>query len=413
VNAEIITTGTELLLGQIIDTNSIYIGKRLAELGIDLYYKTAVGDNVARVKQAISIALDRSDVAIMTGGLGPTVDDITRDAIAEFAGRKLIIDRNTMLKIERYFAGRNIKMPESNKVQAYIPEGALIIENKVGTAPGFIVEHNSKIIIAMPGVPDEMDPMMEKTVMPYLLGKIGGRHMVLKSKVYKVVGMPESLVNEKIEDIFRESRNPTVGVLAHQTEIDIRLTAKAENDERALALIDGLAKKIFERVGDNIYGFDDETLEAKIAALLTNKKLTISTAESCTAGLLSFRLTGISGSSKYFMSGISSYANDAKTGMLGVDKSTIEKFGAVSEECAMEMAKACREKFMTDIGVSITGIAGPDGGTKDKPVGLVYIAIDNKGEVKGFKNIFGGNRDSIRARAAQTALFYLYKMLAG
>lgn len=413
MNAEIITTGTELLLGQIIDTNSIYIGKRLAELGIDLYYKTAVGDNVARVKQAISIALDRSDVAIMTGGLGPTVDDITRDAIAEFAGRKLIIDRNTMLKIERYFAGRNIKMPESNKVQAYIPEGALIIENKVGTAPGFIVEHNSKIIIAMPGVPDEMDPMMEKTVMPYLLGKIGGRHMVLKSKVYKVVGMPESLVNEKIEDIFRESRNPTVGVLAHQTEIDIRLTAKAENDERALALIDGLAKKIFERVGDNIYGFDDETLEAKIAALLTNKKLTISTAESCTAGLLSFRLTGISGSSKYFMSGISSYANDAKTGMLGVDKSTIEKFGAVSEECAMEMAKACREKFMTDIGVSITGIAGPDGGTKDKPVGLVYIAIDNKGEVKGFKNIFGGNRDSIRARAAQTALFYLYKMLAG
>ncbi len=412
MNAEVITTGTELLLGQITDTNSIFIGKKLAEAGINLYYKTAVGDNVERVKQAIAIALDRCDAVIMTGGLGPTVDDVTRDAIAQLTGKKLIIDKATILKIENYFAMRNIKMPENNKVQAYIPDGALVIENKVGTAPGFIIEHNSKIIAAMPGVPDEMHPMMENTLIPYLIGKMGGKHMVIKSKVFKVVGMPESLVNEKIEDIFKESRNPTIALLAHQTEIDIRLTAKAEDEEKAGCMIDKLASEIYARVGGNIYGSDDETLESKVAALLKEKKLTISTAESCTAGLLSFRLTSIPGSSEYFAGGLSSYSNDIKTGVLGVKEEVITRFGAVSEESAIGMAKACAEKFRTDIAISITGIAGPSGGSKEKPVGLVYIAIDYKGETKTFKNMFGGSREVIRTRAAQTALFCLFKILS-
>ncbi|HPD18493.1 MAG TPA: CinA family nicotinamide mononucleotide deamidase-related protein, partial [Candidatus Goldiibacteriota bacterium] len=224
MNAEIITIGTELLLGQILDTNSLYLSKKLSETGINLYYKTSVGDNAERIKKTLSIATDRSDLVIITGGLGPTVDDVTRDAISEWSGKKLIMDDKLLLQIERFFEDRKIKMPENNKLQAYIPEGALIIENKVGTAPGFILEHNSKIIVCLPGVPAEMKSMIETGVLPYLVEKSGAGRFVILSKRIKIIGMSESLVDEKIKDVFIESRNPTVAILAHQTEIEIRLT---------------------------------------------------------------------------------------------------------------------------------------------------------------------------------------------
>lgn len=411
MNAEIITIGTELLLGQILDTNSLYLGKKLSEIGVNLYYKTSVGDNIARIKETLSIAASRSELIIVTGGLGPTVDDVTRDAIAEWTGKKLVLDDNLLLKIEHFFKNRNIKMPENNKLQAYIPEGALILENKVGTAPGFILQNNSKIIVCVPGVPAEMKPMMETGVIPYLIEKFGAGKFVILSKRIKLTGLPESLINEKIKDIFIESRNPTVAILAHQTEIEIRLTAKAENREKAEELIDNLKKEIYNRLKDNIYGEDEETLEEKVANLLKGKKLTVSTAESCTSGLLAYRLTNIPGSSQYFLGGLNTYSNQSKINLLGIPEEVIKKYGAVSEECAGQMAQRCRVKFGSDIAVAITGIAGPEGGTKEKPVGLVYMAVDLKGEIKVNKYNFGGLREIVRARSAQTALFEIYKLL--
>lgn len=411
MNAEIITIGTELLLGQILDTNSLYLSKKLSEIGVNLYYKTSVGDNIARIKETLSIAASRSELIIVTGGLGPTVDDVTRDAIAEWTGKKLVLDNNLLLKIEDFFKNRNIKMPEDNKLQAYIPEGALILENKVGTAPGFILQNNSKIIVCVPGVPAEMKPMIETGVIPYLIEKFGAGKFVILSKRIKLTGLPESLINEKIKDIFIESRNPTVAILAHQTEIEIRLTAKAENRGKTKELIDNLKKEVYNRLGGNIYGEDEETLEEKVADLLKKKKLTVSTAESCTSGLLAYRLTNIPGSSQYFLGGLNTYSNQSKINFLGVPKEVIEKYGAVSKECAAQMAQRCRGKFGSDIAVAITGIAGPKGGTKEKPVGLVYMAFDLRGEIKVNQYNFGGLREIVRARSAQTALFELYKFL--
>lgn len=411
MNAEIITIGTELLLGQILDTNSQYLGKKLSEIGVNLYYKTSVGDNIVRIKETLSIATSRSDIVIITGGLGPTVDDVTRNAIAEWSGKKLVFDDNLLLRIEHFFKSRNIKMPENNKIQAYIPEGVLILENKVGSAPGFILEHNSKIIICVPGVPNEMKPMIESGVIPYLVEKSGVSRFIILSKRIKIVGIPESLADEKIKDIFIESRNPTVAILAHQTEIEIRLTAKEETRQKAEYLIENLKKEIYSRLQENIYGEDDETLEEKVAVLLKMKKLTVSTAESCTSGLLAYRFTNIPGSSLYFLGGINTYSNESKIKLLGVKEDIIKNYGAVSKECAEEMAKMCRKKFGSDIAIAITGIAGPDGGTDEKPIGLVYMAIDMKGEIKVNKYNFGGLRETVRARAAQTALFELYKLL--
>lgn len=413
MKAEIITVGTELLLGQIVDTNSTYLSKKLAEIGIDLFFKTTVGDNKERLKQALLIAENRADVIILTGGLGPTVDDITREAISEFTGKNLIFKNDILLRIDEYFKNRNIIMPECNKIQAYIPDGAIIIENKVGTAPGFIIEHNSKIIIAMPGVPSEMIPMMENTVIPYLIQKEGYLRSVIKSKVIKVTGLPESEVNDKIKDLFENLTNPTIGVLAHQTEIEVRITAKAENEKIADELIKDVKKKIYERLNENIFAEDNETLEEKVAEILFEKKLTVAVAESCTSGLLAFRLTKISGSSSYFMGGVNVYSNFAKYEILNVNKETLEKYGAVSEKCAGELAINVRKKFKTDIGISITGIAGPSGGTKEKPVGLVFSCIDIKDKINLYKYNFAGAREVVRARAAQMVLFNLYKLLKG
>jgi nicotinamide-nucleotide amidase len=408
VNAEVLTIGTELLLGQILDTNALYLGKKLAEVGVNLYYKTTVGDNIGRVKEALGIACNRADLIIITGGLGPTVDDITRQAVAEFTGKQLVPDNASLKHIQDRFRVRNVVMTDNNKLQAYFPAGAVIIENKNGTAPGFIAEYGTTIIMAMPGVPSEMYPMMEQSLIPYIINRMGGSHQVIRSKSLKVIGMGESLVDDRIQDLFRDSRNPTIGVYAHTNEIEIRLTAKADSCDDAAQLIEALKRQIYERLGNNIFGEDEETLESKIAEKAIEKKVTIATAESCTAGLLAFRLTSVPGSSRYFIGGVNSYANEAKINVLGVPAETIKSFGAVSPECASEMAKAVRKKFNADIGISITGIAGPDGGTADKPVGLVYIGVDISGKVRTYRNNFLGSRESVRTRSAQTALLQLY-----
>ncbi len=411
MNAEIITAGTELLLGHILDTNSLYLSRKLAEIGVNVHFKTSVGDNVLRLKEAVSVAASRADIILITGGLGPTVDDVTREAVSFFTGRKLVADKNAMAKIEEFFRGRGIKMPENNRIQAHIPEGSVIIENERGTAPGFIVEHNSKMIAAMPGVPSEMRPMMENAVMPYITRKYGIGGVIIKTRTIKVADMGESVLDEKIRDLFETSKNPSIGVYAHQTEIEVKITAKADSAAEADGMTARLAAMIKERLGLNAYGEDADTLESLAASELVKRKWTISTAESCTAGLLSYKLTNVAGSSAYFMGGISSYSNDVKKGLLGVPDEILSKHGAVSPECAEVMAIACRGKFDTDCSVSITGIAGPGGGTAEKPVGLVYIGVNVRGDVKVYRKNFGGTRDNIRARAAHTALYHLLMAL--
>ncbi|MEI7541916.1 MAG: competence/damage-inducible protein A [bacterium] len=409
MNAEVITIGTELLLGQIIDTNAAYLGKKLAEVGVNLYFKTTAGDNIERVKSVLETACKRADLVLITGGLGPTVDDITREAVAQFANSPLILDKEALKKIDHMFSSRGLTMTENNKLQAYIPQGANSIENNNGTAPGFIIEYKSTIIAVMPGVPSEMYPMMETAIMPYLIKKMGGTHQVIISKLLKVIGLGESRVDDKIQDLFKKSENPTIGVYAHINEVEVRLTAKANNETEAHKLIEALKKQVYERLGTYIYGEDEETLENKIAEILLKKKMKVSTAESCTSGLVAHRLTNVPGSSAYFTGGINSYANEVKTDILGVQADIIKQYGAVSPESAEAMAKAARKIFKTDCAIAVTGIAGPDGGTAEKPVGLVYIGIDIKGKVEVYKNNFIGSRENVRIRATHVALYHFLR----
>ncbi len=411
MNAEIITAGTELLLGRITDTNAVYLSRKLAETGIDLFFRTSVGDNKKRLISALSAACERAGLIIITGGLGPTVDDITREAVAGFTGKKLVCDKEELERIRGFFKKLKIKMPDSNERQAYIPENAVVMQNDFGTAAGFIVEHNKKIIAVMPGVPAEMKPMAEKVLFPYLKSKTGNHGEVIISKSIKTAGLPESLINDKIKDFFESSKNPSVALLAHQNEIEVRITTKAGNETRAREMAEPLVSKVYGRLGENIFGEYNDTLESKTAEFLLEKNLTISTAESCTSGILASRLTSVPGSSGYFTGGINAYSNEVKVNMLGVSSGTIEKHGAVSRECAGEMAEKCAEKFKTDIAVSTTGIAGPGGGSAEKPVGLVYIGLSFKGDTEVFKNVFPGTRKEVRARAANTALFEVFRGL--
>ena len=409
MNAEVLTIGTELLLGQILDTNALYLGKKLAGVGVNLYFKTTAGDNIERVKSALAAACNRADLIIITGGLGPTVDDITREAVAQFSNRPLELDNAALIKLEGLFKARGINMTDNNRHQAYLPKSATPIENNNGTAPGFILEYNSKIIAAMPGVPSEMYPMMEESVIPFIIKKMGGVKEVIVSRSLRVIGLGESRADDMIQDLFRESKNPSIGIYAHINEIEVRLTAKAGSSEEALKLIDGLKEKVYGRLGEHIYGEDDETLEKKIGGILTGLGLTLSTAESCTSGLVAHGITNVPGSSAYYKGGINSYANSAKTDVLGVPKEIVEKYGAVSHECAHEMALAAARLFKTDCSISVTGIAGPDGGTAEKPVGLVYTGINIRGNVEVHKTNFPGIRENIRVRSAQTALYHFYK----
>ncbi|MCE5300160.1 MAG: competence/damage-inducible protein A [Spirochaetia bacterium] len=411
MKAEVLTVGTELLLGQILDTNSLFLSKKLAEIGIDLYFKTSVGDNVERVQQALSTACLRADVVIITGGLGPTVDDVTRESVAKFAGSTLVTDEKSLRGIEEYFAKRSLRMPENNRKQAKFPDGAIVMENPNGSAPGFILEHGQNILIAMPGVPSEMYPMMEKQVMPYLVRKMGKVPMTIRSRSLRVMGMGESLVDEAIQDLFKNSTNPTIGVYAHDADIEIRLTAKAPDAAKAADMIEKLREKIAERLGANVIGEDDDTIEDAAGRELKRLGFTLSTAESCTAGLVAHTITAVAGSSEYYIGGINSYANRIKNSMLFVPEELLEKYGAVSEECAAAMAAGCNRAFKTDAAISVTGIAGPGGGSAEKPVGLVYIGVDIRGKNGVFKRNFGGSRKAIRNRAAQTALFLLYQQL--
>lgn len=409
VRAELLMIGTELLLGQTVDTNAAFIAEQCANNGIHVYYKTTVGDNRQRLLAALSIALLRSDVIITSGGLGPTEDDLTRGVVAAAVGVKLVEDATAMGQIESWFRRHQRPMPASNRKQALMPEGALVLKNDKGTAPGFIVRHLDKAIVCLPGVPAEMTSMLTKSVLPYLHDHYE-LDATLYSHILRFSGIGESELEERLIDLFR-SANPTVAPYASPGEVKLRLTARASSAEEAQALFQPLEQEIVARVGEYMYGSGDDTLEAVVGRLLRDNKKTVAVAESCTGGLIAKRLTDIPGSSDYFQGGVVAYSNDVKEQLLGVSTETLQNYGAVSKETAQEMAEGVARRLGANIGVAVTGIAGPGGGSDDKPVGLVFIGVWEKGETRVRQSLFGGERELVRLRATQTALDMLRRKL--
>ena len=401
MKAEIIAVGTEILLGDIVNTNSQYLAQELAALGIEVYYQNTVGDNEGRLMKVFEESLKRSDIVIATGGLGPTNDDITKEVACEYFNQELKLHEPSLKKIENYFKKLNIELGENNKKQAYFPEEAIILENNNGTAPGAILRKDNKTIVVLPGPPREMKPMFEESVKPYLQ-KCTDRMLV--SKTLRTFGIGESLLEEKIIDLIKKQSNPTIAPYAKEAEAILRITAKAKTQEEAKDLIEPTVEKIKARVGQFIYGEGETSLEEEVAKLLVNKNMTISVSESCTGGLVSSSLINYPGVSSVFMEGCITYSNEAKISRLGVKKETLDKYGAVSEETAKEMAEGIAKNFNTNIGLSTTGIAGPEGGSEEKPVGLIYIGIYINGETTVKKFVFNGNRQSIRLRATKNLL---------
>lgn len=410
MKAEIISIGTELLLGDIVNTNAGYLARQLAGIGIDLYFQNTVGDNPERLSFPLKQARERSDIIITTGGLGPTVDDITLETIAKIFQRRLILNKKILAQIKRHFQKRNIKMPAINKRQAYIPEGAVALENRVGTAPGIILEKDKKVLIALPGPPCELKPIFEKSVIPFLRKKFNLKEIIF-SRTLKLTGLAESEISPKVEDLLKFKPPLTVGIYAHPAEVDLKITAKTKNKQLALRQISKIEKTIRSRFRDFIFGKDNESLEEAVGNLLLRRKKTLGIAESCTGGLIANRVTNISGSSRYFLSGIVAYSNKEKTNLLKIPRRILRKHGAVSREVAGLMAQNIRQISGADIGIGVTGIAGPTGKTKTKPVGLVHLAIstEKKTETKEFH--FLGDRVSIKLKASQAALDLLRKYL--
>ncbi|MDU4934438.1 MAG: competence/damage-inducible protein A [Peptostreptococcaceae bacterium] len=401
MRAEIITVGTEILLGDIVNTNSQYLARELADLGVEVYYQGTVGDNEERLLQSLEESLNRSDMVITTGGLGPTKDDLTKETAAKFFNQELVLDEKSWNKIEIYFNKLGRVPTENNKKQAYFPKDAIILENNNGTAPGAILSKGKKTIIVLPGPPREMKPMFEESVKPYLKNLT---NEILVSKTLRFYGIGESSLEEEIIDIIKEQSNPTVAPYAKDTEVTLRITAKATSKEEAINLINPVVHKIQDRVGSYIYSEGDISLEDTVAEILVNKNLTISVAESCTGGMVSSHLINYPGISSVFMEGCVTYSNEAKMKSLGVKKETLDKFGAVSEETAREMAEGIAKRHNTNIGLSTTGIAGPEGGSEEKPVGLVYFGICINGKIIVKRYVFNGNRQQIRLRATKTIL---------
>jgi len=409
LSAEIIAIGSELLTPTKTDTNSLWLTEKLNENGIEVKLKTIVGDDELRLKETIKDALNRSDVVITTGGLGPTEDDITRKISADAIGRKLIFREDILADISKKFWKMNREMPEINKRQAFIIENAEVLPNPNGSASGMSVEIDNKYLIVLPGPPRELKPMFENFVLPKLKQKAG--EIYVKRKVLRVTGMGESAVDELIAPIYTQYKNPQTSTLFNRSEIEIQLTAQGKAESEADKLLEELAGKIIEKLGIAVFAVNGELMEEVVGQLLIENGKTLGVAESCTGGLIAQRLTEIPGSSKFFIEGIVAYANAAKIRTLNVAPDLIERFGAVSAEVAEAMSKGMLERTDTDFAISVTGVAGPTGGTEDKPVGLVFIGYADKYEVKSIKLNLPGDRHLIRWRASQAALDFLRRKM--
>ena len=402
MRAEIISVGTEILLGDIVNTNTQFLAKELASIGIEVYRQEVIGDNKDRLLGILEEALSRSDMVITTGGLGPTNDDLTKETACEFFNMDLELHQESLKALEEYFSKMGREIAESNYKQVYFPKDAVVLPNPNGTAPGAILEKNNKYIVVLPGPPREMKPMYLNHVKPYLIKKGDG---IIESQVIRVLGIGESMAAEKLKKFIENGSNPTVAPYAKEEDILFRITAKAKSKEEALKLIEPVKNEVKEILGEDVYGEGEETrIETVVGELLIKNNLKISTAESCTGGMIASRLVSISGISDVFLEGAVTYSNEAKVRTLKVKEETLKSFGAVSEETAREMAEGMAKRTGSDIAVVTTGIAGPGGGTEEKPVGLVYIGLYYKGEVFVYKNVFNGNRQEVRTKATVRAL---------
>lgn len=400
---EVINTGTELLLGEILNTNFQYLSQQLNKFGYDVLYQTTVGDNKERLKSVLEVALSRADIVITTGGLGPTRGDITKEVIAEMLNRDMYLDLDTWDRINNFFVKKGLCMSSNNDKQALIPLGAEILANEVGTAPGLALEYENKLIILLPGPPSELAHIYETQVTPLLLERYA-QQGIIYSQVLKLRGIGESSVATTLDDLITSQSNPTIAIYARRGEIIIRLTAKASNLDEAKALIAGVENQVYERLSHYIYGVNDLSLPEYLGNELLQSNSTIAFAESCTGGLASSLMTDIPGSSNYLLGSVVSYSNAAKENLINVSGKKLEKYGAVSEEVAFEMAAGVRELFGTTYGIGITGIAGPGGATEDKPVGLVFIAVADDNGVHCERHLFGGTRTENKLRSALTAI---------
>lgn len=394
MNAEILCIGTEVLIGDIVNTNAAYLGKRLSEAGFNVYYHTVCGDNPARMTECMRLALSRSDFVFITGGLGPTYDDITKEVAAKLFGLPLVEHPEILERLQAYFASRGRVMTDNNRKQALLPQGAHIFENRFGTADGLAVTDGKKTLILMPGPPREMRPMLENEVLPYLAAK--SDHVLVSSNV-NIFGMGESAVESALADFMKTSENPTVAPYIGEGEVRLRVSARAENAKKARELIAPTVEKIRATLGNAVYGVDAPSLESVLVEKLKAAHKTVAFAESCTGGLIAKRMTDVPGASEVFGFGFVTYANEAKMKLLGVSPETLEAHGAVSPETACEMARGAKRVSGADIAVSVTGIAGPTGGTPEKPVGLVYMGVASDSGVQTHKLMLGGHASSDRA----------------
>ncbi|BCJ95118.1 CinA-like protein [Anaerocolumna cellulosilytica] len=394
--AELISVGTEILLGNIVNTNANYLAVKLAELGISNYFQITVGDNEERLADTIKTALNRSDIVIITGGLGPTKDDLTKEVTARVLGKELVEDVHSREQIKSYFAGRNVKdITSNNWKQALVVEGSIVIDNYNGTAPGLIAESvNGKKIILLPGPPNELYPMFEEGIIPYLRSL---QTAVFYTEMVKVCGIGESKAETMIADIIAAQTNPTIAPYAKDGEVHLRVTASATTIEEGRNLVEPMVKELRKRFQNTIYTTREEVnLEDVVVKLLTDNKLTVALAESCTGGLLAGRIVNVAGVSSVLGEGFITYSNEAKQKYLGVDAETLKSHGAVSAETAIEMAKGAAKAAGSDASIAVTGIAGPEGGTQEKPVGLVYVACYLQGKVTVQELRLKGNRQKIR-----------------
>ncbi len=402
---EIISVGTEILLGNIVNTNAAYLAEKCAALGLSCYYQTVVGDNEKRLTETMKLARGRADILILSGGLGPTQDDLTKETAAKLFGRKLVRDPHTRERIQAYFKKRGKRVTDNNWKQALVPEGAIVLDNDNGTAPGLIMEVNQKTIILLPGPPGELKPLFEGKVYPYLQAKTD---KVIRSQVVKICGVGESMVESMIKDMIDVQKNPTIATYAKTGEVHVRVTAEADSEKHALKLIKPVVNELKNRFQENIYTTNEEvTLEQSCVDLLLANELTISTMESCTGGMVAARLINVPGVSEVFKAGYVTYSNKAKRKVLGVKQSTLKKYTAVSAKVAEEMAQGVSLLTKADVTLSVTGIAGPDGGTEEKPVGLVYIGCSVKGRTKVMEYHFDGSRMKIRESTVVAALTLL------
>ena len=407
--AEIIAIGSELLTPERTDTNSLWLTGKLNELGVEVKLKTIVGDDEARLEETIRDAVKRSDIVITTGGLGPTEDDVTRPVAAKALGRELVYHDEIEAILRERFRRWGREMPEINKRQAYVIDGAEVLPNPNGSAVGMFVEFDGKIVAVFPGPPREMQPMYENHVHPRLVSKAGPVRS--KKRVLKVVGMGESAVDEAVAPIYKSYKSVDTSILFNRSEVEIHLTAKAETESAADETLNELTGKISETLGTAVFTTSGETMEEVIGRLLMAGGRTLSVAESCTGGLIGSRLTDVPGSSKYFIEGVVSYSNEAKTRTLNVPGETIEAHGAVSAETAAAMADGMRRLAGTDFALSVTGIAGPEGGSEEKPVGTVFLGLADASGVKTTRLVLPGDRYLVRWRSSQAALDLLRRRL--